>query len=133
MGNYQGESINYSILANNIDRAKITLRILTSYWPGEKLIEVGRSSKVYRFLLTRTSGHLGLKVNKLGNLIYKYLSQLSFLIWIPIFVLVFKIDVLHINPSIITYNKGKKLLAVRIEKKLPHEYKSQVPRPSHVS
>ena len=56
---FQGESVNYKILAEEIKEDRVDLKILTSYWPGEKIIEKYGQSRVYRLLLAKTSAHYG--------------------------------------------------------------------------
>lgn len=104
---FQGEAVNHKILAENIDAGQIQLRILTSYWRGAKVIEDYGHSRVYRFLLTKTSAHMGSGIGQIKKYIFWLLSQLSYFFCVSLFILFFKIDVIHITPGIVMFKKGR--------------------------
>jgi len=104
---FQGEAVNHKILAENIDAGQIQLRILTSYWPGAKVIEDYGHSRVYRFFLTKTSAHMGSGIGQFEKYIFWLLSQLSYFICVSLFILFYKIDVIHITPGIVMFKKGR--------------------------
>ena len=105
---FQGESVNYKILAEGSEADRVDLRILTSYWPGEKIIEKYGHASVYRLLLSKTSAHYGYRnVSKVERYFFLILGYLSYLLWIPAFILFFDIGVIHVTPAIVTIKRGK--------------------------